>query len=230
MVLVADLLTDTNLTANYFASDVYVNGTLELGLLENRRGDRLLALPDTLIRAIYAGLDNETGQASMLVLYNCGRWWGKNFYTRFCEEMMDYYNRPVASLSMAEFIQALQQCWLTHGWGRISVDSTYRSEGFLVVAIQGSAFIKYAPKLERPVGFLETGSLQSLFSELSGHNLHCVQTACESLGAETSCFVLGLQERLAMAEAGVEKRLSHADIMELLVGKGRGDVPMDVAM
>ncbi|MEM6254457.1 MAG: V4R domain-containing protein [Cyanobacteria bacterium P01_D01_bin.156] len=226
MTLVADLLADTNLTANYFASDVYVNGTLELGLLENRRGDRLLALPETLIRAIYAGLDNETGQASMLVLYNCGRWWGKNFYTRFCEELMDYYGRPVTSLSMAEFMQALQQCWLTHGWGQISFDANYRPQGFLVIKIRGSAFIEYAPKLERPVGFLETGALQSIFSELSSQTLHCVQTACESLGAEENCFVLGLEERLTIAKAGVEKRLSHADIMDLLTEAGVDDVPM----
>ena len=230
MALVADLLADSNLTANYFASDVYVHGTLELGLLENRRGDRLLALPETLIRAIYAGLDNETGQASMLVLYNCGRWWGKNFHIRFCEELTDYYNRPIASLSMAEFIQALQQCWLTHGWGQISLDPTYRPQGFLVVKTRGSAFVEYAPKLERPVGFLEMGALQSLFSEFSGQTLHCVQTACESLGAEENCFVLGLEERLAIAEAGVKKHLSHPDIMDLLVGKGRDDMPMDVAM
>ena len=217
MVLVADLLTDTNLTANYFASDVYVHGTLELGLLENRRGDRLLALPNTLIRAIYAGLEHETGQASMLVLYNCGRWWGKNFYIRFCEELSDYHNRPVTSLSMAEFMQALQQCWLTHGWGQISLDSTCRAQGFLVLKIRASAFIEDAPKLDRPVGFLETGVLQSFFSQLSGQTLHCVQTDCESLGAEENCFVLGLKERLVVAEAGGEQRLSHAEIMAALV-------------
>lgn len=220
MVLVADLLADTSLTANYFATDVYVHGTLELGLLENRRGDRLLALPETLIRAIYAGLDNETGQASMLVLHNCGRWWGKNFYTRFCEELTDYHNRLVSSLSMAEFIQALQQCWVTHGWGQISLDKTYQPQGFLVVKIRASAFVDYAPKLERPVGFLEMGALQAFFSELSGQTLHCVQTACESLGAEENCFVLGLEERLALAESGVDQCLSHAEIMSRLVEQG----------
>ncbi len=220
MVLVADLLTDTHLTANYFATDVYVHGTLELGLLENRRGERLLALPDTLIKAIYSGLDNETGRASMLVLYNCGRWWGKNFYTRFCEEMTDYYNRPITSLSMAEFLQALQQCWLTHGWGQISLDSDYREQGFLVVKVRESAFICHAPQLERPVGFLETGALQAFFSELSGQPLHCVQTACESLGAEENCFVLGIKERLTLAETGVDQSVSHGEIMAQLVGQG----------
>ena len=220
MVLVADLLADNNLTANYFASDVYVHGTLELGLLENRRGDRLLALPDTLIRAIYSGLDNETGQAAMLVLHNCGRWWGKNFYTRFCEELTDYHNRSILSLSMAEFMQALQQCWVTHGWGQISLDKTYQSQGFLVVKIRSSAFIYYAPKLEQPVGFLEMGALQAFFSALSDQTLHCVQTACESLGAEENCFVLGLKERLTLAETGVKQGLSHTEIMNLLVAQG----------
>ncbi|MGD1853474.1 MAG: V4R domain-containing protein [Leptolyngbyaceae cyanobacterium] len=217
MVIVSDLFTDASISANYFATDVYVHGTLELGLLENRRGERLLALPDTLLRAIYTGLDNETGQASMLVLYNCGRWWGKNFYTRFCEELTDYYNRPVSSLALLEFEQALQQCWLTHGWGQISLDADYREDGFLILRIRGSAFIDYAPKLERPVGFLETGALQAFFSELSGETLHCVQTACESLGAEENCFILGIQERLTMAEMGVEQGLSHDEIMRQLV-------------
>ncbi len=53
MISIANLLENNDkLSANYFAYDVYVKGDLELGLLENRRGDRLLALPDTLIDAI----------------------------------------------------------------------------------------------------------------------------------------------------------------------------------
>jgi hypothetical protein len=68
MISVADLLTNDRLPSNYFANDVYVRGTLELGLLENRRGDRLLALPSVFIKAIYQGLDKETGQATQLVL------------------------------------------------------------------------------------------------------------------------------------------------------------------
>ena len=62
----------------------------------------------------------------MLVLYNCGRWWGKNFYTRFCEELTDYHNRSVSSLSMAEFMQALQDS--CSSIGRYSSDSKCGSE------------------------------------------------------------------------------------------------------
>lgn len=217
MVSVADLLIDNRLPGNYFASDVYVQGTLEMGLLENRRGDRLLAIPETLIKGIYAGLEQETGQAANLVLLNCGRWWGKNFYARFCEELTDYFKKPVAELSMAEFLQSLQQCWKTHGWGQLEIDNTYQKNGFLVIQIARSPFASYAPRTGQPVCFLESGILQVFFSQLTGRDLYCVQTACESLGAETNCFVLGLEKRLKTAESLVRDGQPHNAIMQALV-------------
>ncbi|TVQ20920.1 MAG: 4-vinyl reductase [Leptolyngbya sp. DLM2.Bin15] len=215
MISITDLLTDNRIPGNYFASDAYVQGDLELGLLENRRGERLLALPEMLLQGIYAGLEKETGQASRLVLYNCGRWWGKNFYARFCEELTDYYQTPMADMPMVEFIQCLEQCWVTHGWGRIKLDHSYQDRGFLVVTITNSPFIKHAPKGDQPVGFLEAGALCSFFSQLTGRELHCVQTTCESMDADSNRFVLGLPKRLEPAETMVTN-LDHDAIMQQL--------------
>ncbi|MBF2087938.1 MAG: 4-vinyl reductase [Synechococcales cyanobacterium K44_A2020_017] len=215
MISITDLLTDNRIPGNYFASDAYVQGDLELGLLENRRGERLLALPEMLLQGIYAGLEKETGQASRLVLYNCGRWWGKNFYARFCEELTDYYQTPMADMPMVEFIQCLEQCWVTHGWGRIKIDHSYQDRGFLVVTITNSPFTKQAPKGDQPVGFLEAGALCSFFSQLTGRELHCVQTTCESMGADSNRFVLGLPKRLEPAETMVTN-LDHDAIMQQL--------------
>lgn len=216
MISVADLLADSRVPGNYFAHDVYVHSDLEMGLLENRRGDRLLALPESLLQAIYAGLDKETGQASSLVLLNCGRWWGKNFYARFCEELTDYHERPLAELSMVEFLQSLQQCWKTHGWGKIDLDQTYQQKGFLVVQITNSPFATYAPRQDRPACSLEAGILSSFFSQLTGRDLHCVQTSCESMGADCNRFVLGLEKRLEPADAMVTAGQSHDAIMQQL--------------
>lgn len=215
MISITDLLTDNRIPGNYFASDAYVQGDLELGLLENRRGERLLALPETLLQGIYAGLEKETGQASRLVLYNCGRWWGKNFYARFCEELTDYYQTPMADMPMVEFIQCLEQCWVTHGWGLIKLDHSYQDRGFLVATITNSPFIKHAPKGDQPVGFLEAGALCSFFSQLTGREMHCVQTTCESMGADSNRFVLGLPKRLEPAETMVTN-LDHDAIMQQL--------------
>jgi len=215
MISVADLLTNDRIPSNYFAFDVYVHGDLEMGLLENRQGDRLLALPETLIQAIYSGLDKETGQATRLVLFNCGRWWGKSFYVRFCEQLTDYYGTAISDMPMAEFLQSLQQCWITHGWGRIELDQTYQSKGFLIAKTWNSPFAKHAPTWNQPVCYLEAGVLSSFFSNLTGRELHCVQTTCESLGADCNRFVLGLPKRLEVAETLVTN-LDHDAILQQL--------------
>lgn len=216
MISVADLLTNNRVPSNYFATESYVRSELEMGLLENRRGDRLIALPETLVQAIYSGLEKETGQASRLVLFNCGGWWGKNFYARFQEELTEYYGEALADMSMADFLQNLQQCWITHGWGKIDLDYTHHHRGFLVIHIWNSPFASLAPKLDRPVCFLEAGILSSFFSQLSGRALHCIQTTCESQGADRNRFILGLESRLNPVEAWVENLTSHDEIMEKL--------------
>ena len=217
MISVTDLLIENPLTGNYFASDVYVKGLIESGQIENRRGDRLLALPESLIKGLYVSLQQEIGPAAERVLINCGDRWGKNFYGRFCAELTDYYGKPLADLSPAEFLWLLQECWQTHGWGKINLDRTYQQEGVLIVETQYSPFTPSAPKTNQPVGFLECGILRSFFSQLSGHPLYCVQTTCESLGADCNRFVLGEESRLKPVEAMVRAARSHSDIMQTLI-------------
>lgn len=216
MISVADLLSNNRLPGNYYTPDVYVQSDLEMGLLESRRGDRLLALPETLIQGIYAGLHRETGQASRLVLFNCGRWWGKNFFNRFRDEISDYYGTPLVDLPMADFLQALTQCWTTHGLGKLELDQTYHDRGFLIVKTRNSPFARLATQGAVPACFLEAGILASVFSQLAGRELHCVQTSCESMGAECNHFVIGLLKRLEPAEAMVENALDHESIMPRL--------------
>lgn len=219
MIAVADLLKDQYLPGNYFAPDAYIKGDYESGLIENRRGDRLLAVPETLLSAIHAALEKEIGQAADVVLFNCGRWWGKNFYARFVEEVSDYYGKDLAEMEMVELLQCLKQCWKTHGWGTFDLDLSYYEQGFLVAKIWNSAFAQQAPQGNRRACFLEAGILSAFFSQLTGRELHCVQTTCESLGADCNRFVLGLPQRLKPVEAWVEEE-QHEDVMNrLCMGK-----------
>jgi len=216
MISISDLLVDNRIPSNYFSSDTYVKGDLELGLLENRRGDRLLALPSTLIEGIYAGLNQETGQASGMVLFNCGRWWGKNFYARFCEELTDYYQTAVADMPMVQFLQCLKQCWQTHGWGKIDLDQSHQNRGFLVVTTKNSPFARLVENASAPSCFLECGVLTSFFNQLTGRELACVQTTCESVGADCNRFVLGIPKRMESVGAMVAQQMDHDAIMNQL--------------
>ena len=216
MISVADLIEESTFSGNYFASDVYVRGDFESGLIENRLGKRLLALPNTLLKGIYSALVSEVGPAAGMVLYNCGSNWGKNFYRRFSEEISNYYQKPVSDMEMIQLVQCLKQCWKAHGWGTLELNCDYYQQGFLIVEIQHSAFASVAQSSERPSCFLEAGLLSAFFSQLSGTNLDCVQTACESLGANSNLFVLGLAQRLKPAETMIEEGESHSAILQRL--------------
>ncbi len=203
---------------NYYAPGAYVQGDLEAGLLESRHGDRLLALPEPLLKAIYTGLEYETGQAARLVLRNCGRMWGKEFFRRFATELTDFYQKPLAELEMGLFIQNLQQAWKTHGWGSLTLDWNYKDQGILIARILNSPFAAMTPThFTRPMGFLEAGLLATWFSQLTGRELVCIQTASEALGAETNLFILTAAERIKDGEAWVDEGQTHDQILEKLL-------------
>ena len=216
MITITDLLQETSLPGNFFAPDAYVQGDFESGLIENRQGGRLISLPETLLKAIYTALEFELGSSAELVLFKCGRWWGKNFYRRFSEEVSAYYNQPIAEMAMVELLQSLQQCWKTHGWGNINLDFDYYQQGLLVVKIEQSAFAATATSSGKPACFIESGLLSAFFSRLSGTELHCVQTACESLGAMCNLFILGLAKRLEPVPDWLEQGQNHNTIIESL--------------
>ena len=216
MIDVADLISESKIPGNYFAPKTYVRGDFESGLIENRQGKRLLALPETLLQGLYNGLAAELGSASGLVLYNCGRKWGKNFFRRFSEEVSSYYERPVAELETIELIQCLKQCWQAHGWGLLEPNFDDYQQGFLTIQTTHSAFAKAIADSKQPNCFVEAGLLSAFFSELSATDLHCVQTECESLGANSNLFILGLAKRLKAAENMVAQGQTHTAIIQSL--------------
>ncbi|HEY9828694.1 MAG TPA: V4R domain-containing protein, partial [Stenomitos sp.] len=149
-------------------------------------------------------------------------WWGKTFYRRFAEEVSQHRNCSIAEVDMIEFVQCLKQVWQAHGWGTIELDFSFNRQGFIVVQIWNSAFANTTPRLEKPKCFVEAGLLGSFFSGLTGQKLYCIQTTCESLGAECNHFVLGLPERVKRAEAWLQENHDHDTIMERLC-QGQSD-------
>jgi predicted hydrocarbon binding protein len=213
---VAELVASKPLVANFFEYEAYVRGDLEMGLLENRRGDRLIAIPETLIKALYEGLRKETGQAARLVLVNCGKWWGKSFYQRFHQSLQDYYGIPLSEMDMLTFVQCLKEFWRTHGWGKLEFDPQYRDRGLIIIKTSNSAFSRSLPGEQRPSCFLETGILTSFFTMLVGRELVAVQTTCESLGADCNHFILGIPERLKPVDDWVLEGMSHEEVIQKL--------------
>lgn len=143
MITVADLLKDQRIGGNYFAFDAYIKGDFEAGLLENRRGDRLLALPETLIQAIYTGLERETGQAYGVVLVNCGRWWGKNFYAKNGMESLSPLSRREK--------RTLEVITTAHSNSRLACQALVLNEG-VIVELPNGMYVNAIEDIEALIG------------------------------------------------------------------------------
>ncbi len=217
MFSVADLIKEKPVKGNYFEPSAYVQGDFELGLLETRQGSRLIALPEVFMEGLFAGLNEEIGQATGLVLYNCGRWWGKNFYRRFVEETSAYYETNLAQMEMAGFLSCFKQCWKVHGWGVIDFDFDYYPQGLISVSTVNSPFAQTAPDNQEFSCQLEAGILSSFFTQLTGEELACIQTSCESMGAKHNTFIIGLETRIEVVKTWLEEEsYEHSQILALL--------------
>ena len=215
MIDVAELLGTPQKQGNVFSSDAYVNGETELGLIENRFGSRLVALPETLIQAIDSTLQYEIGGAKTLVQEQYGRWWGRTFYRRFQNEVQSYYEKPLNELTMIDFIQCLKQCWISYGWGTISINVDAYQQGYLVVILTDPPSSLSKDEEGNCSCAVEAGFLSGFLGQLTQQDLSTLEIPCQN-SESTFHFILGLPERLKPISALAEEGYGLSTIMERL--------------
>lgn len=213
MIDVAALLASPQKQGNVFSSDAYINGEMELGLIENRFGSRLVALPETLLKAIDTTLEYEVGGAKALIQDQYGRWWGRTFYRRFQDEVQAYYSKPLSDLSMIDFIQCLKECWISYGWGTIDVNVDAYQQGYLVVMLQNPPSSLSPAEAGKPGCSVESGFLGGFFGQLTQQDLSAIEIPSHSESSDFY-FILGLPERLKPISALVEEGYEFKTIMD----------------
>jgi uncharacterized protein len=169
--------------ANCFNPKGYVKSDPASGLLSTRYGDRLIAVPEILLRSIPKTLRAEAGEASYLALYTFGDHWGKTFCDRMRQDMVKYYQQPILETIASEFFVNVQEAWSVHGLGRPTVDFRLAERGLLVVSIANSG-IGGEAKIEANATYrsfsLEAGFLAGWFAALTDKKLK----ACASNWSE----------------------------------------------
>lgn len=179
--------------ANCFNPKGYVKSHPASGLLSTRHGDRLIAVPEILLRSIPSTLREEAGEASYLALYTFGENWGKTFCARILQDIVTYYRQPIVDTLAAEFFVHIQQAWAVHGLGKPSIDFSLAERGLLLVTIANSG-ISGNKTVKSSATYrslsLEAGFLAGWFSNLTEQNLRAC--ACDWREAPTSmCFLVG---------------------------------------
>ncbi len=225
-------MTNTSIPGNYFSPRFYVKSDPATGLLSTRQGDRLVAVPDFLLRGIHRALQSEAGQAGTLALYTFGFSWGGSFYDHIRGEIESYRGTTIMATNAVEFFATMRQLWTVHGMGNLILDFSHRQNGLIVVTTENSVLtIGSEIGLKSgnlPWHHLQAGFIAAWFSRWAGKDIRACATDWSDL-PETSTatldssskenytrFIVGVTTKIQQVEPWVKQGLRTTEILEKL--------------
>ncbi len=190
---------------NCFNHKSYIKSDPALGLLSTRHGNRLIAVPEVLMRSIPNTLRAEAGEASYLALYTFGQSWGKSFCDRVLQDIYQYYREPIFDTIAAEFFVHVQEAWAVHGLGRPSLDFSLSQQGLLVMSIANSGISgtnSIAANATSRSFSLEAGFVAGWFSLLTNQTLRACAISWDEKTANMQ-FLVGAVQHIETIERSV---------------------------
>jgi uncharacterized protein len=179
-----------SIPANCFTPKNYVKSDPASGLLSTRHGDRLIAVPELLLKIIPKTLREEAGEASYLALYTFGDSWGQTFCGRLVKDIAKYYRQPILEIFSADFLVYIQEAWAVHGLGKLSIDFSLSEQGLLVATVENSGMgVTETDTADYRSFSLEAGFLAGWFSTLTGQRLRVA--AVNWSNAQSLQFLVG---------------------------------------
>ena len=201
------------LRGNYFAEADYLEPDLRAGRLHNRAAAPMFALPDELMVVLSNTIMKDRGERGVAVLKAIGRGWGRQAAEQFTKELSEFRCRQLAEQPLALLAADLTAAFLHHGWGRVQFDFSRYAAGLLLVEVSHPFLGEVVKPSNRPVEPITAGFLGGMFSQFSGVELDCVQSACRACGAPSSQFILTVPERLKAVADWAEAGRAHAEVL-----------------
>ncbi|WOO41367.1 hypothetical protein [Rubellicoccus peritrichatus] len=191
---------------------------LVAGTVANPAQNRVIYLSEDIMRGIYEALLDETGPAWKTILFNCGRIWGERLCGRIDREMNDLCQNKMETLPLTAFLRFIENYFAAHGWGKMEIDISLTEDyGIVRIVMRNSFFAQLLSDVDDYVDPIVAGTLASLFSYISGHELGCLEIASPNKGAENTEFVISSNSRLEAVEEDLEGGASADEIVEKLM-------------
>ncbi len=198
---------------NHYIEEDYFSLNVRSGIIRSPIGTRMVGIPEELIAGLHAGLEEETGAAAGVVLYGCGRWWGKQFVRRHGLEIRHFYGMEAADLPLHFYSQVLRRVWAMYGWGALDMNLDLRGQGFVEFGVQSAMYSDVVGNIGRTSDYIIAGVLASIVSDLSGRELECVEITCRSKGDQRCAFLTGLGSRVDIVSQWVKQGRSRSEIV-----------------
>lgn len=187
------------------------------GTIDDWNESRNILVSENFIIGLIAGLEEEVGDASGVLMYNIGQQWGqedaKFFRNWFLQE---YGYEDFSQLNLMYVLEAWWWPFISQGWGNWEVDMSDQKNGFMFINIFDSAVARTLGDVGKPVCHIYAGLFAGFFSDLINKDLGCIELQCYAMG-ETYCkFLLGKKDRIDAASFWHNEGATARDIQKKL--------------
>lgn len=187
------------------------------GTIDDWNESRNILVSENFIIGLIAGLEEEVGDASGVLMYNIGQQWGqedaKFFRSWFLKE---YGYDDFSQLNLMYVLEAWWWPFIAQGWGNWEVDMSDQKNGFMFINIFDSAVARTLGDVGKPVCHIYAGLFAGFFSDLINKDLGCIELQCYAMG-ETYCkFLLGKKDRIDAASFWHNEGATARDIQKKL--------------
>jgi predicted hydrocarbon binding protein len=185
--------------------------------VRTRNDEGVFFATEDLIVGLQAGLEQEVGDASAVVLYRIGYRWGLADMKRFELNMKKEFDRELRDMNVSF---ALEEWWWplqAMGWGAWEIDmKSKREQGLVLVNLYESAVAKTLGEVGKPVCHLYAGLLSGALTHLAKRELSGIEIQCYAMGATYCRFVIGAEQKINAVQFWLEEGTSASDVMHKL--------------
>ena len=187
------------------------------GTISDWNDSRNILVSENFIVGLIAGLEEEVGDASGVVMYNIGQQWGQEDAEFFRNWFLSEYGYDdFSQLNLMFVLEAWWWPFIAQGWGNWEVDMSDQKNGFMFINIFDSAVARTLGDVGKPVCHIYAGLFSGFFSSLIGKDLGCIELQCYAMG-ETYCkFLLGKKDRIDAASFWHNEGATARDIQKRL--------------
>lgn len=201
---------------NVYTLEDFLRHDAEKGTVMTRNAQRTFHVSEDFIVGLQAGLEQEVGDASAVVMYKCGFQWGLADMRRFETTMAREFGRDIQSTN----INFLMETWWwplqAMGWGSWEIDFSKHDQGIVVINLYDSAVAKSLGEVGKPVCYLYAGMFAGTLTHLSRRPLSGIEIQCYAMGATYCRFVIGSEKRINAVEFWMEEGASATDVITKL--------------
>jgi len=199
---------------NYYNLEDFLRYDRKTGTVRTFNDQPAYHVSEDFIMGLQAGLDEEVGDASAVVLYKCGYEWGLADMKRFETSMYREFGRDVQDMNL-QFV--MEEWWWplqVSGWGAWEIDfESKRDQGLTIINLYDSAVAKTLGDIGKPVCFLYAGLFAGMLTHLSRRSLSGIEIQCYAMGATYCRFLIGSRKRIDPVEFWLEEGATASDVL-----------------